>query len=70
VVSEQEVWIPAGGYNVTQAQIQAPDEPGTYAVGVLANPNRDRPPTKRLTTTTTPRGTWRSGSLLLPVRTG
>lgn len=44
VAAEQEVWIPAGGYNVTQVHIQAPQEPGTYAVGVLANPNQDRPP--------------------------
>jgi len=43
VVAEQEVSIPAGGYNVTQARIQAPQEPGQYAVGVLANPNQDRP---------------------------
>jgi len=47
VVAEQEVWIPAGGYNVTQAQISAPDEPGTYAVGILANPNHDRPPNEK-----------------------
>jgi hypothetical protein len=47
VVAEQEVSIPAGGYNVTQAQVQAPQEPGTYAVGVLANPNRDRPASEK-----------------------